>query len=117
MSALERYDEWEATLDDTHDQPAAPSLEDIYDPETLLAIDRRHEPSSTAVAGWRGGVTAGAMVVGMVQGVRDVLDTDEEEPVVEIDEVPRSRRLEPVSVHIAWGNPAASVAIVRPWLF
>ena len=55
------------------------------------------------------------MVVGLVNGVRDVLE-DEPDPIVEIDEEVRDRRLEPVTVHLAWGNPSASVAIVRRWL-
>ena len=56
------------------------------------------------------------MVVGLVNGIRDVLD-EESEPIVEIEEERAFARLEPVTVHIAWGNPAASVAVVRRWLF
>lgn len=123
MSALQAFDDWADQLDDR--------LAGVYDPATLQAIDsasgepvRRLLPHTAApppgpatpAAGWRGGVAAGAMVVGLVQGVRDVLDDDESDPVVEIDEEARHRRLEPVTVHLAWGNPAASVAIVRPWL-
>ena len=116
MSALDRFDEWADGLDD--------ELARVYDEATLRAIDRRAgEPDvpptgePRPVRGWRGGATAGALVVGLVQGVADALDDDESEPVVEIDEELSERRLEPVTVHIAWGNPAASVAIVRRWLF
>lgn len=110
MRALDRWDDFEDGLDD--------DLADVYDDATLRAIDRQvGEPAAPAVArGWRGGATAGAMVVGMVQGVRDVLEEDESEPVVEIDEDLSDARLQAVTVHLAWGNPAASVAIVRPWL-
>ena len=117
MSALDRYDEWEAALDDVLQESPSPSLEDIYDPETLLAIDHQREPGAAPAGGWRGGVTAGALVVGMVSGVRDVLEPEDEDALVEIEEAQPARRLEPVSVHLAWGNPSASIAIVRPWLF
>ncbi len=110
MSALDRWDDWEDGLDD--------DLAEVYDPATLRAIDRQTgEPAGPAVArGWRGGATAGAMVVGMVQGVRDALEDEESDPVVEIDEDLRETRQEAVSVHLAWGNPSASVAVVRRWL-
>ncbi len=94
------------------------ALEDVYDDATLRAIDARTgEPSRPPApgGGWRGGVTAGALVVGLVGGVRDALETDEPEPQVEVEA--RSRqRLEPVVVHLVPGDPAASVAIVRRWL-
>ena len=114
MSALDRWDEFEQGLEDGLDD----DLADVYDPATLRAIDRQvGEPVAPPVArGWRGGATAGAMVVGMVQGVRDVLEDDEFDPIVEIDEDLRDARLQAVTVHLAWGNPAGSVAIVRPWL-
>ena len=110
MTALDRWDEFE---DGLHDD-----LAEVYDSATLRAIDgQAGEPPAPAVArGWRGGATAGAMIVGMVQGVRDALEEDESEPVVEIDEERRATRHQAVTVHLAWGNPAASVAIVRPWL-
>jgi hypothetical protein len=111
MSALDRYDEWAEGLDD--------ELAEIYDRATLDAIDAATgEPGALppAPAAWRGGIAAGAMVVGLVNGVRDVFD-EEAEPVVEIEEERAAARLEPVTVHLAWGNPAASVAVVRRWLF
>ena len=110
MSAMDRWDEFEDGLDD--------DLAEVYDEATLRAIDRQGgEPAAPSVArGWRGGATAGAMVVGMVQGVRDALEDEESEPIVEIDEDLRGTRQQAVTVHLAWGNPAASVAIVRPWL-
>lgn len=109
MSALDRFDDWADGLDD--------ELAEIYDPATLRAIDHQagQPTAADAVRGLRGGVTAGAMVVGLVNGVRDVLE-DEPDPIVEIAEDGTDRRLEPVTVHLAWGNPSASVAIVRRWL-
>ena len=163
MTALDRWDEWEAGLDPrsasgTHPNPADPDsadslsdpaaqpdrtalsdvsgpaelpipaeasdvsgpaeLSDLYDPATLRAIDARGgEPRrSASVTGWRGGATAGAMVVGMVQGVHHALDDDEAEPVVEIDRERGDAGAQAVTVHLAWGNPAAGVAVVRRWL-
>ena len=93
-------------------------LSDLYDPATLRAIDARGgEPRrSASVNGWRGGATAGAMVVGMVQGVHHALDDDEAEPVVEIERERGDAGAQAVTVHLAWGNPAAGVAVVRRWL-
>lgn len=114
MSALDRWDDFEDGLDASLDD----DLAGVYDPATLRAIDgQAGEPPTRAVArGWRGGATAGAMVVGMVQGVRDALEDEESEPVVEIDEDLGHGGAQAVTVHLAWGNPAASVAIVRRWL-
>lgn len=102
VPALERYDEWEA------------SLEAVYPPEVLAAIDARREPTAPARFARR---TAGAaLVLGLVNGVREAFDPDDGEAEVEIDDVMRRSRHEPVSVYLAWGDPAASVAVVRPWL-
>ncbi len=110
MTALDRFDEWADGLDD--------DLAAIYDPATVEAIDNgAGEPSEISrVRGWRGGATAGAMVVGLVSGVERALEDEEDEPVVEVDEEIRDHRLQAVTVHLAWGEPAASVAIVRRWL-
>lgn len=117
MSALDHWDELEERIDRVLGEEP-PDLEDLYDPAVLAAIDARGEAAGRATASpWRGGLTAGALVVGMVHGVRDVLDTDDDDPVVEeIDEILRASRREWVSVHLAWGNPQASVAVIRPWL-
>ncbi len=110
MSALDGWDDFEAGLDD--------DLAEVYDSATLRAIDGQggEPPAPRVAAGWRGGATAGAMVVGMVQGVRDALEEDDADPVVEIDEELGEERHRAVTVHLAWGNPAASVAVVRRWL-
>lgn len=92
-------------------------LDELYDSATVRAIEGRtgEPPRVAAATGWRGGVSAGAMVVGLVNGVRDAVDTDEPEPVVDVEVTPRGR-LEAVVVHLVPGDPAASVAIVRRWL-
>ncbi|MGI9623583.1 MAG: hypothetical protein ACR2PK_12170 [Acidimicrobiales bacterium] len=131
MSALERFAEWEARLEAGDEASPAPvetrgsaetalDLECLYDPQTLEAIDARTgEPrrAEATMAGWRGGAATGAVVVGLVQGVRDALEENEPDPVVEIEQLRRDGTLEPVTVHLAWGDPQASVAIVRRWLF
>jgi hypothetical protein len=110
VPAIERYDEWEASLDETLADPLAP----VYDAETLEAIDGE-DAGSTTTSAWRGGVVSGALLVGMVNGMREALDVGEREP--EIGQFEQSFSLhEAVTVRLAWGNPAASVAIVRPWL-
>jgi hypothetical protein len=110
VSALGRFDQWAEDLDD--------ELTAIYDPATVAAIDRRggQPPTPATARRWRGGATAGAMVVGLVSGVERALDDDDDEAIVEIDEEIRDHRLQAVTVHLAWGDPAASVAIVRRWL-
>jgi hypothetical protein len=113
MAALDRYDEWADALDrllgsaDTDDP-----LVDVYDPQTLAAIDEGE--TRPHASRWRGRAAAGAVVAGLVTGIRDVFEP-EGEPVVELQESTR-RQPEAVTVHLAWGNPAASVAVVRRWL-
>lgn len=117
MGALDRYDEWEAGLDDS-----LIPLEALYDDATLRGIESRVEPPAPIEAadpessGWRSNVAAGAMVVGLVNGVREALDPDPDEAVAEAPQWRLSGPDEAVTVHLAWGAPAASVAIVRPWL-
>jgi hypothetical protein len=88
-------------------------LDELYDDVTLAAIEgRTGEPTR-----WQGRAASGTLVLGMMQGVKDALDDEEEvEPVVEIDEEHRASRLEAVTVHLVPGCPAASIAIVRRWL-
>ncbi len=129
MGALERYDQWEAGLvdgvlerdfDGAERPTDPPPIEDIYDTDTLEAIDAAgpQPPAPRAGSGTlRGGVAAGALAAGLL-GVGSALDDiDDEEPVVELEQARRDARLEPVSVYLAWGDPAASVAVVRRWLF
>ena len=103
MGALDRYDAWDASLDD------------LYDEETVRAIDARREPAAELNRGWRSGLASGALVVSLVNGVRDAVDPEDD--VIELEQERVDARVEPVSVYLAWGEPAASVAIVRPWLF
>lgn len=92
-------------------------MEEWYDPATLRAIDGVSGEPAARAGGWRGGVAAGAVAAGMMAGVRDVFGAPGDDAVVDTEDIQPTRRLEPVSVHLAWGDPAASVALVRPWLF
>ncbi|HEX2381359.1 MAG TPA: hypothetical protein VHI95_01885 [Acidimicrobiales bacterium] len=95
-------------------------FEDLYDEPTLARLER-HERSSrpTEVArGWRSGLGAGAIAATAMVGVRDVLEPDRRDPVIE--EVDLSRFVDvdaPVVYHHVPGHPKASRAVVRPWLF
>ena len=116
MAAIDRWDEWEAGVDASLADDA-PALDEIYPPEVLAAIDQRVEPAQPST-GVQRRVAGGALVLGLVNGVREAVDPDDDDDaIVELLEAERGRRLEPVTVHLAWGDPAASVAIVRPWLF
>lgn len=87
-------------------------LDEFYDDVTLAAIEARTgEPSR-----WQGRAASGTLVLGMMQGVKDALDDEEIEPVVDIEEEHRASLLEAVTVHLVPGCPAASIAIVRRWL-
>ncbi len=97
--------------------PCDDVLAGVYEPEVLAAIDdpgrsRRREPDR----GLRGRL-AGAIVVAGLTGARVALD----EPgagagVAEVRPEPTRPVPEAVTVHLAWDDPAASVALVRPWL-
>jgi hypothetical protein len=117
VSALDRFDAWADDLDETLTSAADPELSDLYDPVTVSAIDgRTGEPSETRRAPrWRGGAAAGAMAVGVMQGLRDVVD-DGSDPIVEIDQDQCDHRRQAVTVHLVPGDPAAGVAVIRRWL-
>ena len=97
-------------------------LTELYDDATLAALDawgagdRRAAPVPAGARGWRGGAAAGALLTGLVLGVRDVLEADtDDEPVLEV-EVPGPDPGAAVVVHLVPFAAAASVAVVRPWL-
>jgi hypothetical protein len=117
VSALDRFDAWADDLDEILTRTADPELSDLYDPITVSAIDgRTGEPSVTRRAPrWRSRAAAGAMAMGVVQGLRDVVD-DGSDPIVEIDEDQCDHRQRAVTVHLVPGDPAAGVAVIRRWL-
>lgn len=93
------------------------TFDDLYDAETVAAIDSwRAGHGVEPVRGWKGGVTAAAVVVAGLTGVRDVVE-DEVEPVIEEPRVhDADTAAEAVTVLFVPGDPAGTVAVVRPWL-
>jgi hypothetical protein len=120
VGALDRWDDWEAEVDDWLAAAGSP-LQDLYDESTVRAIEagagepecRTRRLRSAVVA-----AAAGAAAGGLARGIHDALADEDVEPeeAGEIEVAPAERRLEPVTVILVPGDPAASVAIVRRWL-
>jgi hypothetical protein len=94
-------------------------LDDLYDEPTLARFDgggRRRVPPEV-VRGWRSGIGAGAIMTTAMLGVRDVVEPERRDPIIEEIDLDRLVDLDaPVVYHHIAGAPKASVAIVRPWL-
>ena len=97
----------------------APDLEDLYDDETLAALDRGGHRSPPAPRGRvRRQAAAGALVTGLALGLQEVFDPPADDPVViEVDLSSGDGGDRPVSVVLVPRAPRASRAVVRPWLF
>jgi len=91
-------------------------FEDLYDDETLAALDRWTPGTGAEPPRRRSGVGAGALLVGMALGLRDVLEPYRADPVVEPDPAAPTDEGRWVSFVYVPGAPAASRIIVRPWL-
>lgn len=94
-------------------------FDDLYDDVTLGRLDRaeRRSIAKDVVRGWRGGLGAGVIATTAMIGVRDVVEPDLRDPIIE--EVDLSRFVDdnaPVTYHHVPGAPKASHAVVRPWL-
>jgi hypothetical protein len=95
-------------------------FDDLYDEPTLGRLGHRQRRSVPAevAGGWRGSLGAGVIATSAMIGVRDVLEPERRDPVIE--EVDLTRFVDvnaPVVYHHVPGLPQASRAIVRPWLF
>ncbi len=95
----------------------ATSFDRLYDDDTVAAIDAwQPGPGAEPLAGWPGRVTAAAVVVSGLTGVRQALE-DDVEPVIE---EPSFRvadvRPEAVTVLFVADDPSGTVAVIRPWL-
>jgi hypothetical protein len=96
----------------------SPALESLYDDRTLELLDRgqRRRPSPVP-SRWRQRTAAGAVVTALAIGVREVLEPERRDEIVE--EIDTDGLLDPTLpvryIHVA-GAPKASVAIARPWL-
>ena len=91
----------------------APDLEELYGPDVVAALDRpRPAPEVRA-----GRSAAAALTAALLTGVAASLDERRPEPEIAEFEPDRDHDwLQPVTVHLVPGVPAASVALVRPWL-
>ena len=98
-------------------------FDDLYDEITLAALDRATTPRrpvpERVASGWRAGVGATALMTAAALGLQEVLDPKAHDPIIEELDVgtltPRGDA--PVVYFHVPGNPRASRAIVRPWLF
>jgi hypothetical protein len=94
-------------------------FDELYDEPTLARLEpreRRAGPPEVA-RGWRSSLGAGAIATTAMLGVRDVLEPERRDPVIEEVDLSRFVDLDaPVVYHHVPGLPKASHAIVRPWL-
>ena len=95
---------------------SAERFEDLYDDETLAALDRWAPGAGAEPARRRSRVGAGVLLAGLALGLRDALDADRGDPVLEPDPAGGSVKARWVSFVYVPGSPAASRIIVRPWL-
>jgi hypothetical protein len=107
------------------DRQPGPDLSEVYDEATLAALDAWGRPAAERpgdarqvgpVRPLRQGAAAGAVITGLVLGLRDVLEGEREDAVVLEEDAPGPDPGQAVVVHLVPFDPAASVAVVRPWL-
>jgi hypothetical protein len=95
--------------------------EDLYDDVTVTALDRygrqpRHVPAEVA-HGWRRSVGGAAFLTAAMLGVRDVLEPEVDQAVVEeIDLSGLVWRDAPVLLDFVPDAPRLTRCRVRPWL-
>jgi hypothetical protein len=93
----------------------------VYEDNTWGVVDHWQRPPRRmppeVASGWRAGLGATALMTAVALGVQDVLEPKRDDPIIEevdLDEL-WSNEL-PVVYHHVPGAPAASRAVVRPWL-
>ncbi len=118
---------------DDLDTPEAPPLEAVYDEATLRRLgvalpadvsassDPSSGPSGAAGSAARAGrASASALALALtaaLRGVGEALDPDEGHVVeAEVDPGWEAFADRPVQFVPVWGDPRASVVLVRPWL-
>jgi hypothetical protein len=95
-------------------------LEDLYDPETLATLDAWAEPEPdpegplpSRVNRWSRRTAAGMVLTGFALGLREVLDPEEERPIViEIDADGEPAHL-PIQLFLDPDSAAGSLCLVR----
>lgn len=94
-------------------------LQDVYDDDTLARLDawRAGRAARAAeVSVWRRGSATGLVVTGLALGVREALEPEHRDPVVEEVDVTGLDGSAAVTVLFVPDNPRATIAVVRPWL-
>jgi hypothetical protein len=99
-------------------------VDDLYDDAPVAALDRhdraRREPRlvpAEVAPGWRRGVGGAAFLTAAMLGVRDVLEPERGQAVVEeIDPTGLAWRDAPVLIDFVPGAPRLTRCRVRPWL-
>ena len=100
--------------------PRDDPLDQVYDAETLAAVDRwarprRIVPEETA-GGWRRGVGGAAVLTAAMLGVREALDPTDDEPIIEEIDLHRfGDPREAVSIFFVPGAPRLTRVLCRPW--
>ncbi len=95
-----------------------PDFEDLYDPEILAALDAwaGSEPDGllpSRVNRWSRSTAAGMLLTGFALGLREVLDPEEDRPIViEVDADGEPSHL-PVQLFLDPDSPAGSLCLVR----
>jgi hypothetical protein len=95
----------------------APSLADIYDDETLAALDA-WQPRQGAEPPRRLGRAglAGLVLSGLALGLREVLEDDDDDDLVEYRPEAGDPGERWVTFVYVPGAPGASRLVIRPWL-
>ncbi len=100
----------------------APALEEVYDARTLAALDTGVEPAweddeatvDRPPPGFRGSIASGAVLAGLMLGMREVFDPEAtREPVFELAPDPGLQPVDGVTLYFVPGDPEATVAVVR----
>ncbi|MBK9180525.1 MAG: hypothetical protein IPM45_13375 [Acidimicrobiales bacterium] len=93
-------------------------LGEVYDPDTLAAIDAWEPPrepgaATRLVGGWRARFTGGALLTAVALGLQEVFEPPRPAEIVEVD--PWERTPVDAWVRFCWHpDPRLSVALVTP---
>lgn len=110
---------------DDHDAPEAPPIEAVYDEATLRRLGVAPATSEgvdgpqtrTARAGLAGASVMALALTAALRGVGEALEPDAGHVVeAEVDPGWEAFADRPVQFVPVWGDPRASVVLVRPWL-
>ena len=93
-------------------------FDELYDPETLAALDARApaselaEPLPSRVSRWSRSTAIGMVLTGFALGLQEVLDPeDERQIVVEVDEAGTTHL--PIQLFLDPDSPSGSLCLIR----